>query len=237
MPRSVPTDHPSLIAAVRRLGQTARTWALVMAGMGALTFWGAEGSYRLAAALWLAAAALLLLDLQPAHLALAAIVWGVSLLQFLPAGARLLGPDPLISIVRPGAAETIGLALVRAVLMITAWNQFLFYRMLYGTVGSTGLDPSLPAIPEVVVNLTHRIATASLVSGGVAGIAAVLAVGLPFSQSPPLMTLCAVLAGLAIGLGIGAAFSPTSRRGAALAGTFLGTLAIIAGLATFGQAG
>ncbi len=220
MSEALSPNHPNLRLAAGRLRRLLWVWAVIFAGMAVITF-SVHGPGRALTALpWAAGAALLALLHQPALLAFTAIQLLVSLSAFLPGFDQLIGPEPLTALLNAGSFELIGLALVRLALVVTAWNQFLFYRLLYGTAGASGLSPQLPPIPEVIPNQTAALAFAS-VGLGVAGILSALAVpgsGAVFSLASGT---------LALGLGLGVAFSPTGRRGFALAGILLGVVSLL----------
>jgi len=224
-------EHPNLRQAAGRLRRTMWVWAALAAGMGVLTAFPAIGGSLVQALGWFAAAALMALFVQPVLLALAAVQWALSLVSWIPGVPHIIGGDPMTALLNPGAFESFGLALVRVLLAITAWNQFLFYRMLYGTGRSAGLDSSLPPIPEVVTNRTDTWALAARALG-VLGLAAAL-LALPLTSPARLLAIQAglVLASLGIGLGMGTAFSPTGRRGAALFGVGAAVAAFVLALA------
>ena len=224
--RPLPVDHPSLLAAKKRLRRILVAWALLFAGVGALTAFAQRDALARTPMLWFAAAGMLLLSSspQPAYLALVAALWGLSLVSLNAQVNQVLSADPIPLIFGGGFLEQLASAFVRVIFVIMAWNQFLFYRMLYGTEGAPGLDPKLRPVPEVTSNWTDSLAIAAL---GMAGVSLV-AVGFGYSPIPLgsariLLIQSASLASLAIGLGLGAAFSPTRRRVAALAGIALGS--------------
>ncbi len=224
-------EHPNLRQAAGRLRRTLWVWAALAAGMGVLTASPAIGGSLVPAIGWLAAAALMGLFVQPVLLALAAAQWALSLVTWIPGVALVVGGDPLTTLLTPGAFESFGLALVRVLLAITAWNQFLFYRMLYGTGRAAGLDLRLPPIPEVVPNRTDTWALAARMLGVVAIAAALLALALTSPARLLAIQAGLVLASLGIGLGMGTAFSPTGRRGAALLGVGVAAAAFVLALA------
>jgi hypothetical protein len=115
--------------------------------------------------------------------------------------------------------------------MITAWNQFLFYRMLYGTASATGLEADALAIPEVVPNRTDGIARAAQLFGYLTVLLVLMAIALrdsPLDRS--LLGVAFTTTSLAVGLGLGAAFSPTLRRGEALRGVAVGAVGFLMAL-------
>jgi hypothetical protein len=231
MTTKLTSEHPNLRQAASRLRRTLWIWAALAAGMGLLTAAPAGGGELVPALGWLAAAVLMALFAQPALLALAAVQWALSLVAWIPGVAPVAGGDALMTLLQPGAFESIGLAIVRVLLAVTAWNQFLFYRMLYGTGRAAGLDPSLPPIPEVVPNRSDTWALAGRILGAAAIVAALVALALTTPARLILIQVGLLLASLALGLGLGAAFSPTTRRGAALLGAGLGGIGFVLALA------
>lgn len=110
--------------------------------------------------------------------------------------------------------------------MVSAWNQFLLYRLLYGTEAGYGLEAGKADIPEVVPNRTNRLAWAARLIGFADLAAALIAVPLHASAIARHLLSGTVAASiLAIGLGVGVAFSPTHKRRTALTGVALGILA------------
>ncbi len=231
MTTDLTSAHPNLRQAATRLRRTMWIWAALAAGMGLLAGAPAGGGELVPALGWLAAAALMALFTQPALLALTAVQWALSMVAWIPGVARISGADALTTLLQPGAFESVGLAIVRVLLAITAWNQFLFYRMLYGTGQAAGLDPNLPPIPEVVPNRSDTWALVGRLLGVAAIVAALIALALTTPARLILIQVGLLLASLALGLGLGAAFSPTTRRGAALLGAGLGGIGFVLALA------
>jgi hypothetical protein len=160
---------------------------------------------------WIIGALVLALQPQPALLGMVAVIWGLSLLGLLPELNAVFAIDPAGSLLDFETIESLALAIVRIILMLMAWNQLLFYRMLYGAPSP---DKALPGIPEVIENKTGRIALwaqGSLITG-----ALVLMIALSIGRPRPLLSTAFGLASLATGLGVGVVFSPTQRRGSVL---------------------
>jgi hypothetical protein len=228
MPKPLPPDHPNLLHAAQRLRRILLAWALLFLAMSVLTALAQTGRSSVSSLVWLGAAVLLTFSPQPAYLGLVTVLWGFSLVGLSPEINRTLALDPIALLLDPGATEQVALAIVRVVLLVMAWNQFLFYRMLYGTEGAAGLDPKLPPIPAVIASRTDRLAAAALWLGGLSLLGFLTAfpaagagrAGLPLS-------LGAGLATLATGLGVGVAFSPTARRNTALIAVVVGTLSYL----------
>lgn len=222
MPKPLPEDDPNLQLALGRLRRTLWVWAALLGGMGVLASSLVGRDYPFLAVPWLAGAALLALSLQPAMLAVAALLWGLTLVHMLPGFAEAFGPDPLIQALGSGPFETIGLAVVRLVLMVTAWNQFMFYRLLYGTAGMAGLDPDHRPIPPMVPNRSDLLAGASLALGALSVTTTFAALGFLEESLLPIGIQAALpLAMLGIALGLAAAFSPVRRRWVALVGVLV----------------
>jgi hypothetical protein len=206
--------------------RTMWLWALLVAAMGVLTLGATDGSYPLITFSWFVTAALLVVGRQPVFLALAAVQWGLSLASFAPGFQELLGPDPLVSLFEPSTLEIIVLIVVRVVFMASTWNQFLLYRLLYGTEAGYGLEEGKAEIPEIIPNRSNRLAWAARLIGFCALAASLIAIPLRTSAIARHL-LSGTVAGsiLAIGLGLGVSFSPTHKRRTALIGVALGIIA------------
>lgn len=213
-------------------------WAVLFMGMAALTFLSMPGVIPVQ---WMAGVALLVfsaapdpngpeawrryLGVQPALLALVAVTWALSLLGLVPPINQVLALDPIVLIFDAGTLEALALAFVRGILVLMVWNQFLFYRMLYGTHGSVGLEPGVPDIPEVVPNRTALLETYARWSGIAGGAIILVAFVVPYSELIQPMLSSALGAGtVAVGLSIGVAFSPAESRPAALVSLIFGAL-------------
>lgn len=231
MPRDLPKETPNLKLAVTRLRRTLWVWAALMSGMGLLTLYSNPG-HPFEAFPWLVAGALMTFGTQPAYLALSAFQWGVSLTSFVPGVRYAFGADPLVAPPDVGPVGLVGLALVRLVFLVTAWNQFLLYRLLYGTQGAAGLDPKLRPIPAMVPNRTDSLALAGRLLA-VSSLAVSLVGGFLIPAAPAALSLglARALSTLAMGLGLGAAFSPTRRREAALLAIWIGSAGFLLSLA------
>jgi len=233
----LPVDHPHLQAARLRLRRSEWAWSALCFALAALALVvslrsGGQPISVIAGTPWLATALLLASSTQPALLALLAAQLAFSLALLLPGATAVFGPDPVATVFGATGVEVILTGVIRVVLAVTAWSQFSFYRMLYGTAGASGLEHGLPAIPEVVPNRSDAFARAALALGAIA-ILGVMA-SFAFSRSglgAPVLAAGHSLAIYAMGLGLGAAFSPTTRRGLALIGTALGGLAFLGAVA------
>lgn len=230
--RTLDPSDPNLQQAGARLQRILWIWAALFIGMALLTYFTLGRDYPLNPLPWLLVGLIMLLALQPATLAIVAVMWALSLISIMPALGFVFGPDPISQVFSGGVVETVGRAAVRIILAITAWNQFLMFRMLYGTKGSTGLPQDLPDIPEVVANRTHLFAWGSLLAGAL-GVIAALAGLLPLAAQTSLLLvqISFNLSLLALGAGLGAAFSPTTFRRGALIGLLLGALSFLGAMA------
>jgi len=230
------TDTPNLKLGVSRLRRVLWGWALLLAALGALHLTPMRSEpvvpSLLAALPYLACAALLASSLQPSYLAMVAAVWGLSVILLVPSVGAVFGADPLGVLLGNSSVERIVVALVRILFMVTAWNQFLFYRLLYGSASFHGVGPPPPFIPPMVENRTDRMAEWSGMLGFLSLMAPILAMGLQGAGlSRPILQVSLVLATFGLGAGLGSAFSPTSRRGTALRGMLLGALGYLLTLA------
>jgi hypothetical protein len=232
LPASLPYDHPNLVAATSRLRRNLWIWAALFLAMAALVFIALGSSHILRAVPWIVGALLFIFGRQPAYLALASIFWGLELIHLVPGAEAALGPNPLSASLGSSPLEILGYAVLEAVMLVTAWNQFMFYRMLYGTQDFSGLDPESPLIPEVVPNRTARLAWTALTLALLGVIAAAAAIPLARQgRSVWAVETALGLSEIAMGLGLGVAFSPTTRRRLALAGTIIGAFGFAFSLA------
>jgi hypothetical protein len=229
VPRSLSPEHPNLVRAATRLRRILLAWAGLFGGAGLLSLAAQPG---VAPVFWLLGAILIVVEPQPALLGMVSVCWGLSLLGVSPELNRAIGLDPVGSLFSAGWAESLSLGFVRLILAVMAWNQFLFYRLLYGTRSMTGLAAELPDVPEVIPNRTGRLNTYAWAAWLVGGLT-LLSSSLPAAQLilRPLRTASLGLAALSIGLGVGVAFSPTHRRGTALAAIVLGSFVLLASVA------
>lgn len=230
MPRPLSPQHPNLVRAATRLRRIQLAWAALFAGAGVLSVVTQPG---IVPVLWLIGAILLVAEPQPALLAMVSVGWGLTLVSVSPELNQVIALDPVGAFFAAGWVESLSLGFVRLILAIMAWNQFLFYRMLYGTRSMTGLAEDLPAIPEVIPNRTGRLtayAWAAWIAGGSALLLSSLIEAQPMLR--PLRTAALGFGALSFGLGVGVAFSPTTRRGTALTAVVLGGFVFIASIAS-----
>ncbi len=209
--------------------------------MAALTFFSSPGVIPIQ---WLAALALLLLSaapdplqsksflgLQPALLGLVSVTWALSLMGLVPAINEIYALDPIILLFEAGFIESVALAFVRVILAVMAWNQLLFYRMLYGTQGTVGLEPGMPDIPEMVPNRTVLLETYARWAGIAGGLIILVAFVVPNDDLVlPILSSALGTGMVAMGLGVGVAFSPTTRRSAALGSIVVGGIIFMASI-------
>ncbi len=228
---SLAQNHPKLQKAMGRLRRALRAWAAIFALLGLWSLAQRGLQYPAISLAWLAAALTLALSSQPALLALVALLWAFSLLPLLPAVEPLLGPDPAIAALAGGTAERLASGVVRLILLLLAWHQFLSYRRLYGTAGAHGLQENLPHSPPLIPNRSDTLAGLARLLGALA-LLLLWPGALLGARGASLWLLQAglLLGVFAIGLGTGAAFSPTARRPSALTGAGLGLLALATGL-------
>jgi hypothetical protein len=232
VPEPLSADNPNLQLAKRRHRRIQWLWAALFAGMAVLAYSTVGSANPWSILPWAAAAIMLAVWDQPALQALVAVLLVLSLVGLFPGLARIFGGDPVAEVFPSGAVEIVGQAVVRLILAITAWNQFMLYRMLYGTARGLGLADDQPPIPEVIHNDTNRMALVAAVLSGlalIAGLTATLPAAVVLRQNAAQIGFAVSL--LAIGIGLGSAFSPTDRRGVALIGTGAGMVAFLIALA------
>lgn len=235
MPETLSPEAPNLRLAVGRLRRTLWVWAAMFAALAGLQWFAlqrAPDPVALIDALGLMLVALIIaLDAQPVYLALVAVVWGTSLVRLVPGVAAVFSPDVLVALVGNSWPEQLAAAIVRLLLMVTAWNQFMLYRLLYGTAQFRGAELQAPLIPEVVPNRAPRLAFAGR---WLAAAALALALGAIPLADPTARGLALhaalVLATIALGLGVGAAFSPLPRRAPALQAAVIAAAAYLLAL-------
>ncbi len=228
MAETLSPEHPNLIQAVARLRRIFLAWGGLFLLMGFFTAAVLREAFPLAPLPWLVMGVIVLIGRQPAYLSMVAVLWGMSIVSLIPNVSTLIGPDPISSLLELSAIEGIALGVVRVLLLFMAWNQFMFYRMLYGTEHMSGLSPDLPAIPEMVPNKTVEIAKAAQLIG-VFGLIAALGAAVVVSQGVVvnLITIAYSISILSIGLGLGVVFSPTTRRNIGLSSIGIGAIVFI----------
>jgi len=155
-PASPPIDHPNLLLAVGRLRRMQWIWAVLFAGLGGLALASTGIGQPFLPMTWITIAAILVAGPQPIYLSLAAVAWAFSLIFLVPGIPQTLGADPITLLLGGGPVEVIALAVVRLVLLITAWNQFLLYRLLYGTQQAAGLGQTPAQSGQILIAMLAR---------------------------------------------------------------------------------
>jgi hypothetical protein len=236
MPKTLSKKDPNLVEAVKRLTRTQRIWGLLLLGLGALTEWAAAGNHPMAGLPLIAVGLFALVWAEPAVLATVAVAVAFSIVPSVNPRLTILGPDPLRVALEGSLIELVALVVGKVLIVLTASSQFLFYRFLYGTAMATSDEPEMAIIPEMVPNRTNGLARSARWIGiigltlGVAGVLFFYTV--PAASLTPLLgEMGASLGVVAIGLGIGCAFSPTQERPAALTSLGLGVVAYALGAA------
>jgi hypothetical protein len=227
MPKTLSKKDPHLLEGVKRLGRAQATTGWLLVGYGLLTQFVSLGDHPVAGLPFIAIGFFCLRWGDPALLAAAAVLFGLSIVPTVAPGISILGPEPVLVLSeRLGWLENIALIAAKAFLAYSAINQFFLYRLLYGTERATG-DADLDLIPAMVTNRTDSLARWARSAGLFAAGSGLVALGLrafdPLAFGTRVMTeTCGSLGAVALGLGLGAAFSPTDERRAALIGMALG---------------
>jgi hypothetical protein len=227
MPKTLSVKDPNLIAAVARLQRTQQLWGALMIGLGIVTEFAATSAHPIAGLAFIAVGLLAFRWAEPALLATIATVVAFSIVPTINPRLTVLGPDPLRQIADLSLIELVALVVGKGLIVLTTANQFFVYRFLYGTARASTEDPSLALIPAMVPNRTNGLARSARWMGLISVVLALVAAG--FSavspeafQSQVLAEAGGTLAVMAIGLGLGCAFSPTDERLPALASLVLG---------------
>ncbi len=167
---------------------------------------------------------------EPALLPAMAALFITSIVPTIARVFTIPGPDPVVLLTNASGWEVAALVAVKAFMGLSAFQQFFQFRLLYGTAWATSDEPGLPVIPELVPNRTDTLARWARGAAVVGVMVAALALAFALNDPRALGTqVAAEVAGalgvLGVGLGLGAAFSPTTERPAALVGLAGGTLA------------
>jgi hypothetical protein len=237
MPKTLSKKDPHLVEAVNRLRRIEQIWGALLIGLGGLTEWAGRSQHPVAGLAIIIVGLFAIVWGEPAFLATVATVVAFSIIPTINPGITLLGPDPLQQLGSLSTIEIIAVVIGKALIVLTAASQFFFYRFLYGTERATSDDPELAIIPAMVPNRTDGLARAArwIAAIGVA----LAAASLLFTLAAPRAALAILLAEMAgslgvvaIGLGLGCAFSPTDERNTALFSVALGLAVYV--LATVG---
>ncbi len=231
MPRTLSREHPHLVAAVLRLRRVQQVWGVLLIALGVLTELLAASEHPVAGLPFIAVGLFALRWAEPALLATVAALVAFSIVPTINPLVTILGPDPLTLMARLSTIELAALVLGKALVTVTAANQFFLYRFLYGTVHATTSEPGLDIIPAMVPNRTDGLARAArwlALSGLAFAATGLLALSVRVDPSLYLPSILSEMGGslavVAVGLGLGSAFAPTGERPAALAGVGLGLI-------------
>lgn len=233
MPTTLSKTDPHLLTAVNRLARTQMIWGWLLIGLGVLTTLAARLEHPIAGIPFIAIGILCLRWGDPALLATVGTLIALSIVSTINPRVTLLGPDPLTRLLALSPIEIGAFVIGKILIVATATNQFFFYRLLYGTEQATSDEPNLDIIPLMVENRTNGLARWGrwlALIGGVCMISALLLANL--EPSAELVHILAETGGslgaVAAGVGLGAAFSPTEERQAALVGVSLGLIGYFA---------
>lgn len=232
MPKTLSKTDPALLAGVRRLKRVQQVWGVLLIGLGVLTELAATSQHPLSGLPLIAVGLFALRLAEPALLATVATLVAFSIVPSINPRLSILGPDPLLQLSDPSFLELLAVVVGKALIVLTAANQFFLYRFLYGTSRASSEDPQQAIIPEMVPNRTNGLARWSRWIGLAAAVFAAGAVLLRYADPDPFIPrlwaeIGGSLATIAVGFGLGAAFSPTDLRRAAVFGTGVGLLAYI----------
>ncbi len=232
MPKTLSKTDPALLTGVRRLKRVQQVWGVLLIALGVFTELAATSDHPVAGLPLIAVGLLALRLAEPALLATVAALMAFSIVPSINPRITLLGPDALLVLGDPSFLEVLAVVVGKIILVLTAANQFFLYRFLYGTSRASSEDPNQAIIPEMVPNRTHGLARWArwiAIAGLIFTAGSVL---LRFVDPDPFIPrLWAEIGGslaiIAVGFGLGAAFSPTNFRRAALFGVGAGFLAYV----------
>jgi hypothetical protein len=233
MPRTLSVKDPNLIAAVARLQRTQQLWGVLLIGLGLVNEFSAGSAHPLSGLAFIAVGLLAFRWAEPALLATIATIVAFSIVPTINPRLTILGPDPLRQIAALSIIELVALVVGKGLIVLTTANQFFVYRFLYGTARASTEDPNLALIPAMVPNRTNGLARAARWMGLISLVLALVAVAFLVTapeafQTQVLAEAAGTLAVMAIGLGLGCAFSPTDERLPALASLLLALMGYIA---------
>ena len=232
MPKTLSKTDPALLAGVKRLQRVQQVWGVLLIGLGLFTELAATSEHPIAGLPFIVVGLLALRLAEPALLATMAALMAFAIVPTINPRLTILGPDPFQVVAAPSFLESLAIVVGKALIVLTAANQFFLYRFLYGTSRASTEDPTQAIIPEMVPNRStglSRWARWVAIAGLIFAAGAVL---LRFVDPEPFITrlwaeIGGSLATLAVGFGLGAAFSPTDQRRAALVGVCGGLLAYL----------
>lgn len=232
MPKTLSKTDPNLLTGVRRLKRVQRVWGVLLIGLGTLTELAATSAHPVSGLPFIAVGLFVLRWAEPAMLATVATLVAFSIVPSINPRLTLLGPDPFLQLADPSFLELLAVVIGKALIVLTAANQFFLYRFFYGTRRASTADPNQDVIPEMVPNRTNDLARWArwIAIGGLIFAAGSIFLNFldPSAYVPRLWAeIGGSLATLAIGIGLGAAFSPTDARRAALFGVAAGAVAYV----------
>lgn len=234
--KTIPADDPKLQDAVGRHKRTQQVNGWILIGYGLLTqviAISGEPLHPVAGLPFIAIGFFCLVWGDPALLAATGTLFAFAIVPTVNPVLMLLGPDPIVRLAGLSGWEVVIIVLVKGVLAFTAMQQFFLFRLLYGTERMVSDTPNLDLIPPLVTNRTDIYARWSRSTGIAAAALAALAAGFVMVDPQALATrftaeLAGALGATALGLGVGAAFSPTDERPAALLGMGTGAAGYLA---------
>lgn len=233
--KTLSKTDPHLVEAVGRHERAQKTTGWILIAFGLLAQFVGISSPELhpvAGLPFIAIGLFMVLWGDPALLAAAGMLFALSCIPTLNTALTLPGPDPIVQLTQIDSWELVIVVGVKAVMAYSAVQQFFQFRLLYGTERMTSSEENLPIIPPLVINRTDVYARWARVAGVIGAVCAALALAAGFIQPGVLAgrilaELGSALAGVALGLGFGAAFSPTDERPAALVGMGSGLIGYI----------
>lgn len=224
--KTLPKTDPHLQEAVGRHERAQKTTGWILMAFGILAqFVGISSPalHPVAGLPFMAIGLFMVVWGDPALLAAAAMLFALSIIPTVNPALTLPGPDPIVQLTGINGWELVIVVGVKAVLAYSAVQQFFQFRLLYGTERMTSTEENLALIPPLVTNRTDVYARWARAAGVIGGLSAAVALAAGLLQPGALAgrvlaELGSALGGVALGLGFGAAFSPTDERPAALVG-------------------
>ncbi len=237
MPKTLSPNDPNLVKSVQRLRRSQQLWGGLLIALGILTELGATSDHPAAGLPFVAVGLLAFRWAEPALLAAVAVLVAFSIVPTINPSFTILGPDPVAAIADFSWLELGAVVVGKGLIVLTAANQFFLYRFLYGTERATSDEPDLDIIPPMVPNRTDGLARSArlmaLVGVGSAVLGLVLSFVDPSAFLPQILAESGgSLAVVAVGFGLGCAFSPTNERRAALTGVQAGLLSYVVAVIT-----